>query len=295
MIGRTVIARAFQRMWHELVGRRRIARNRRAMLRKLPVVMQDTYGFRFILYPWDLPSWEQLVQRAHDKADLQAISMLVQKGDVVFDVGAHVGEYSVYLSRLCGEEGRVFAFEPVAETYWMLRETLVLNRCENVHPVQKAMCDKVGSAEMHLFEPRFSAWNSLGKPSMLSPEGRRLSPRESLAVSTETMDHFCSIEQIEHIDFLKIDVEGFEKLVFLGSSRMLRARHIDYICFEISQDPLKGAGLTSRDVFDVLREYEYLAYSFDEPSSRFLGPIEDTSEEWRNFYASWRDLSEIRR
>lgn len=277
-----------------LKGRLSLGGNYSAAFEGAPVVLEDTYGIRFILYPWNRPYLDGLVQRRYDKSDLRVIPLLVREGDVVFDIGAHCGEYCVFLSRLCGPRGRVFAFEPVPDTYWMLRETLALNRCQNVLPAQVAMCDKVGNARMHIFEPQFSGWNSLGMPRMVTPEGKRASPSQSVEVPTETLDHFCSAENIERIHFMKVDVEGFEKLVFRGAECMLRHRRVDYICFEISQAPLRGAGLASREVFDVLKEYGYPAYSFDESSGTFAGPIEDTSEEWRNFYASWRDLSAIR-
>jgi len=68
---------------------------------------------------------------------------------------------------------------------------------------------------------------------------------------------------------------------------------VDYICFEISQEPLKGAGVSSRLIFEALETHGYLAYRFDEAEARFHGPIQDTSEYWANFYASWVDLSKV--
>jgi hypothetical protein len=75
---------------------------------------------------------------------------------------------------------------------------------------------------------------------------------------------------------------------------LLRERRVDYICFEISQEPLKGAGVSSRSSFEALEAHGYLAYRFDEANGCFHGPIQDTSEYWVNFYASWIDLSQIR-
>lgn len=288
------ITRNFQTLWSEWRGRWRLRRFSYTALRNAAVILQDVYGIRFILYPWNQPYLLHLVERSYDKTDMEAISLLVRKGDVVLDIGAHTGEYAVFLSRLCGVSGRVFAFEPVPETYWMLRENLALNRCENVVAAQKAICHKAGIAKMNLFEPQFSAWNTFGMPSMVTPEGKRVSPCQSVEVPTETLDDFCSAERIEQIDFLKVDVEGFEKFVFLGAERALRERWVNFICFEISQEPLRGAGVNSREVFHVLQERGYFAYRYDGPTRTFKGPVEDTSEYWGNFYASWRDLSNIR-
>jgi FkbM family methyltransferase len=255
------------------------------------VILEDDYHVRFVLYPWERPHMLRLIHPSLDKAEFRAISHLVKAGNVAFDVGANVGEYSVLLSRHCGNTGRVWAFEPVPDTYWRLRETLALNRCGNVTPVQAAVCDKAGTVRMNLFEPQYSAWNTLGMPKMLTPEGNRVSPASSVDVPSYTLDEFCHSEKIERINFLKVDVEGFEHTVFQGAARLLRERRVDYICFEISQEPLKGAGVRSRSIFEALEAQGYFAYRFDECSGSFHGPVQDTAEYWANFYASWMDLS----
>jgi FkbM family methyltransferase len=246
---------------------------------------------RFILYPWDRPYVRNLVWSANEEAQYKAMSLLIRPGDVVFDVGAHVGRYSVFVSSLVGPKGIVYAFEPVPDTYWMLRETLALNRCENVVAIEKAMCDKVEAVMMNLFESQYSAWNTMGQPLMTTPDGKRVAPSKSIAVPSDTIDHFCTTQGIDRINFLKVDVEGFDKLVFLGAEHFLKERRVDYICFEVSQDPLKGAGIRAKEMFDVLEKHGYFVYQFHEGNRTFQGPIHDSSEYWANYFASFRDLS----
>jgi FkbM family methyltransferase len=248
-----------------------------------------------VLYPWDLSRALHFIHRNFDTADFRAISQLVQPGDIAFDIGANVGEYSVMLSRRCGTSGRVWAFEPVPDTYWRLRETLALNRCGNVTPVQAAVGEKAGVVRMNLFEPQYSAWNTLGMPEMVTPQGNRVSPAKSVDVPSCTLDEFCRSEKIEKINFLKVDVEGFEKAVFQGAAELLRERRVGSLCFEISQAPLKGARATSRSIFEALEAFGYQAYRFDDADASFHGPVQDTAEYWANFYASWMDLSKIGR
>ena len=107
------------------------------------------------------------------------------------------------------------------------------------------------------------------------------------------MDQFCETERIERINFLKVDVEGFELSVLRGAERLLKEHRVDYICFEISKEPLKGAGVESRKVFAALESHGYQAYRFDKTSGSLQGPIQDTSEDWTNFFASWRNLSRL--
>jgi FkbM family methyltransferase len=287
------ITRSILFRYHAWSKRRRQERELRQALARATPILKDDHGVRFVLYPWDEPQALQFIHRNFDAADFRAIAQLVKTGDVAFDIGANVGEYSVLLSRQCGDGGRVWAFEPVPDTYWRLRETLALNRCGNVTAVQAAMGDKAGTVRMNLFEPQYSAWNSLGKPEMITPQGKRVSPTKSIDVPSRTLDEFCHSEKIERINFLKVDVEGFEEAVFRGAAELLRDRRIDFVCFEVSQAPLLGANATSRSIFDVLGTFGYSAYSFDEAKGSFHGPILDTAEYWANFYASWMDLSKL--
>jgi FkbM family methyltransferase len=257
------------------------------------IILQDVHGIRFVLYPFDRPNWQNLVQRTCDVAEFQVIPRLLESGATAIDIGANAGLYSVLLSRLCGPTGRVWAFEPVVDTYWRLRETLALNRCENVVPVQSAVCDRSGSVTMNLFEPQFAEWNSLGVRSARDGKGKLVSSCRSVEVSAYTLDEFCERQGIRHINFLKVDVEGFELSVFKGAERLLSERRIDYICFEISLEPLKAVGVESRKVFEALEEHDYRAYRFDRKTGRFLGPVRDCLDVWTNFFASWKDLSNL--
>jgi FkbM family methyltransferase len=255
--------------------------------------MRDIHGVRFVLYPFDRPNLFSLFQRSADLAEFEVIPELVRQGDIAFDIGANVGVYAVQLSRLCGPTGHVWAFEPAPDTYWRLHETLALNRCDNVSPVQGAVCDEDGTVRMGLFEPQFAEWNSIGNHLMHTAEGTPVSPNQSVDVPAVTLDRFCEAKGIERVNFMKVDVEGFEYSVFRGAQRLLREHRVDYICFEISKEPLKGAGVESRDVFGVLEAYGYTTYRYDRKTKRLHGPIQDTSDLWMNFFASWKELSNL--
>src|SRR5450432_4885432 len=188
------ITRSILFRYHAWSKRRRQERELRQALARATPILKDDHGVRFVLYPWDQPQALQFIHRNFDTADFRAISQLVQPGDIAFDVGANVGEYSVLLSRQCGAGGRVWAFEPVPDTYWWLRETLALNRCGNTTAVQGAVCDKPGTVVMNLFDPQYCEWNSLGKPEMTTPEGNVVSPIGSMDVRSYTLDEFCKAE-----------------------------------------------------------------------------------------------------
>jgi len=288
-------ARKVLSYWHNFYDRSRSKwrgyRDSRKALRHATMIVQDVYNIRFVVYSWDRPNLPTLIRHSQDVAELTAMRLLVQPGDTALDVGANLGLYSILLSRLCGPTGHVWAFEPVPDTCWRLRESLALNRCENVTPVQAAVCEKSGTVLINVYEPRFAEWNMLGVAPPRSANGKMVRPCQSIDVPSLTLDEFCDTQRIERISFLKVDVEGFELSVFRGAERLLREHRVDYICFEFANELLKTAGVEGRRVFEELEAHGYLAYRFDKTAGKFQGPIQDSSEIWTNFFASWRDLS----
>jgi FkbM family methyltransferase len=149
---------------------------------------------------------------------------------VVFDVGANVGEYSL-LVRQYLPGAVISAFEPAKVTYQQLVQRL--GQAENVKLYNVGFSESEKSVELYSYTVE-------GRPaSPLSSIDPRL-PTQVLEVKAHaaeqiqvlTIDCFCEREQIDHIDFLKLDVEGHELSVLRGASRMLESGRISIIQFE---------------------------------------------------------------
>ncbi len=249
-------------------------------------VAEDALGFRFILDPCDAAHQRILVEREYDRALFQAMKRLIRPGNVVFDVGAHVGEISVLAARLSQADGIVFAFEPVAESCARFRENVALNGCENISLHAVAVGERAGTVTMNVFPAAYSAWSSRGKPLYAGADGVPVAHSTAVDAPCVTLDEFCTAQEIPRIHFLKVDVEGYECDVFRGAARLLGERRIDLICFEISQIPLKGAGRTAREIFEILEGFNFLSYRFDERTNKFAGPVRDSAEAWTNYFAA---------
>ena len=253
-----------------------------------PFVLENYFGIRFIFYPWNKDMVRTLLERKDLKKEIIAIKKLIKKDDTVFDAGANVGILSAVYSHLVGNNGKVYSFEPVNETFFRLKETLALNGCDNVTPIKIALSDKSGSAEMQTFDESLSGLSSLAKPKYPTYNSN------NVTVKTETIDNICAKFGITGIDFLKIDVEGFEKEVLDGADALLKNNLIKFIQFEISDVPLSASGKTAEDVFNILKKYNYSVFSFDEATNRFDGPISTIKQKkggYENFYSSRQDLN----
>ena len=135
------------------------------------------------------------------------IARTVTSGAVFFDVGAHVGYYSLLASQLVSREGSVVAFEPDGRNLGFLEEHLRLNDASNVTVIGAAVADVPGTA-------RFAAERS--------GFGGALSGRGSTIVKTVTIDELVNAGRVPAPNYVKVDVEGAEFRVLCGARKVLR-------------------------------------------------------------------------
>jgi FkbM family methyltransferase len=133
----------------------------------------------------------------------------VKPGDVVFDIGANVGFYTLLASVLVGNEGKVIAFEPLPRNLVYLNRHMKMNHCPNVTIYQYAVSDNTGEA----------CFNASSNPSM-----GHLSEGGEIKVKTVALDELILLRDISPPEVLKIDVEGAEDRVLKGAEHTIN-RH----------------------------------------------------------------------
>lgn len=133
----------------------------------------------------------------------------VRSRSVVFDVGAHVGFYTLLASEMVGPGGRVVAFEPLPANLRYLREHLRLNRVGNVEVVEAACAESAGQARFEQGPDR-----TMG----------RVDERGGLVVATVALDDLVLAGRLPAPDLVKMDVEGGEARALRGSRAVLQ-RH----------------------------------------------------------------------
>ncbi len=184
-----------------------------------PFVELTECRFGRILYP---PK-DQYVGRSFkeygdfSQGELDLFTHFISPGAVVLDVGANIGAHTVPLAQLVGSGGVVVAFEPQPVLHQILCANLVLNSIPNVLTYAMALGNADG--ECLIPELDYSESNNFGGISMdLVEEGE--------AVPLGRLDDF----QLDRVDFIKLDVEGFESKVLEGAAETIgRCHPIMYI------------------------------------------------------------------
>jgi len=134
------------------------------------------------------------------------IKRFVRPGMTVFDIGANAGFYTLAFSRLVGEEGHVWAFEPLAENASNILRHVNLNGLNNVTLLQAAVADRNGIVGFNIGES-----NSVGTISQTDA---------SYKVPAVALDELIA-DGVPIPDLIKMDVEGAESLVLNGAKELL--------------------------------------------------------------------------
>lgn len=129
-------------------------------------------------------------------------------GDTVFDIGAHIGAFTVFASA-CARNGKVYSFEPVPENYIMLRRNLELNRIRNVVALEEAVTESDGVREIFL-----SSGSNLSHS--FHPDRHLGTDGGKLKVTSRSLDTIVRDLRIDNIDFLKLNCEGSEYGILYG-------------------------------------------------------------------------------
>ena len=161
----------------------------------------------------------------------------LREGMVVMDVGANIGYLTLFFCKSVGTAGAVYAFEPEPDNFGELARTLERNQINWCTPVNSACgsCDREARLAMGL--NGYVQLDGTGSPNchMLS------------------LDTFVEQRRIAKVDFVKIDVEGFEADVLTGMAEIIK-RDRPVLCVEVHPRGFCGSG-NPQEVCSLLKSY----------------------------------------
>ncbi|MSO89341.1 MAG: FkbM family methyltransferase [Rhodospirillaceae bacterium] len=203
---------------------------------------------------------------AFEAATVAACERLVRAGDVVLDIGANIGAHTLPLARLVGPTGRVVAFEPTDFAFAKLSANLALNPvyAARVTVAQTMLLDR-GDGPIPRTLP--SSWPLAGGADVHPKlRGRDMTTAGAGAL---TLDTYLAENAIRRVDFIKLDVDGFECRVLTGAEATLR-RCRPVIVMELSPYILDERGDSLDRLLDILEtaRYELADLSSEAPLPR---------------------------
>lgn len=198
----------------------------------------------------------------------------VPTAGVCFDVGANIGHHTIIMSQCVGENGVVFAFEPIPHIRKQMEESLALNNIKNVTIIPEALSNKDGEMNLCINQ------DNIGGSSLVNTgEGTKI------IVKVRTLDSY----NYDRVDFIKIDVEGFEYNVLLGAEETIKKSH-PTILFEYS--PLyyeKFDPSHAKKILTFFKEFNYTLIDLEDGKKE----ITDIEEFVKEFGENLRSQTNI--
>jgi FkbM family methyltransferase len=212
-----------------------------------PILSKQTKGFEICLEPKDLHDAAYIYNTGtYERSTTDLFSFLAKKSQVVFDVGAYWGWFTLLGAAILRNGGRVFSFEPSPSNFSMLKRSIQLNGFSNATLFEEAISNT--DSDCALYEGGNPYKHSLVRDFGLG----------SVSVKSSRLDTVAESLSVNRIDMLKMDVEGNEPQVFLGAQSLLQNERIGNIIMEYSPkswsgyDALLDALFHSFDVYHIL-------------------------------------------
>ncbi|MBW8041935.1 MAG: FkbM family methyltransferase [Planctomycetes bacterium] len=223
--------------------------------------------------------YDRFDQRVYEPSFYQPFVQRIREGMTVFDIGAHIGLFTLGAAKRVGKEGQVYAFEPSPETVKILERHISLNGWQDrIELVTAVVSDVNGIVPFYTYGLSMAA--SLGRENVevLNPEYLD-TPARKIDVTAITLDQFCMDRDI-FPDILKIDVEGAELMVLRGAKNLLLNNQITILC-EIHPKQMKNCGSSLQELTEYLDSFGYCLKPLDKPNE--LGTFHSiiTPREWR--------------
>ena len=224
-----------------------------ALRPRRPFVMR-TRWYEFNAYPdkRSLTLTRAVIRRGDWEATItELFARLLSVGDLVIDVGANFGHYTMVAANRIGEDGIVIAFEPHPHVFSQLQENAALLPKKNYRLEPLLLGAEAGEITLHA---------SLSNPGghSVAVANMRLSG-EQLTVRMVSLDDFLHASGVDRpVSFIKIDAEGYEGRVIDGAMRTI-ASHKPVLFLQLTPDQLRNVGDSHERVLRLFDELGYVA------------------------------------
>ncbi len=226
----------------------------------------DGQGNRYLSMKNNFTSFAVAVLGERDPNVMRFLRRWVRPGFVACDIGANIGTYTVPIARLVGPSGHVVSFEPNRPTYACLRQNIRQNRLANVTLLRAAAGPESGTAGLVVTADNFGEVH-------LAPPGGVATAR----VAVTTVDAEVARLRLHRVDFIKIDVEGFELAALRGATRTLDNNVNLVVQTEIVSAHSARYGFEVADLVAFFSAHGYAPYTCD-PSGQ-MHPVATAAPE----------------
>ena len=191
-----------------------------------------------------------ILEERFENREFNFVQRFLEPGMTVLDIGAHHGLYSLLSARVVGSRGRVFSFEPSPRECKALRRHVRINFLSNIEVQALAIGDENKTADLHVVDPALSGCNSLRSPGVLSNS-------VPIPVRVLRLDDWAATQKVNHVDFVKLDVEGGELAVIRGATQLFQAEPRPVVLAEVQDSRTSPWGYRAKEIVVALEDLGY--------------------------------------
>jgi FkbM family methyltransferase len=207
----------------------------------LKIEFTEVQGSKMFLDPGD--SLNLSINGVYGELDTKIIREEIHEGDIVIDVGANIGYYTLIFAQLVGKSGKVIAFEPEPKNFEILKKNVEINNYNNVILEPKIVSEKCGKMKLYVSDSDIVA-HRIQKMDTL---------KNFVEVESVTLDDYLKKLNLDKkVNFIKIDVEGAEPNVLEGSNNILKKNDHLKIFTEFNREVVKNYGTEPKKMIDLL-------------------------------------------
>jgi len=200
-----------------------------------------------------------------EPATIKYLENTIKKDDIVIDIGANVGYHTLIFSYLAGYNGKVYAFEPEPINYKTLKKNIEINNLNNIEAVNKAVSDKKAELDFYVSNSFNKGTHSL----VYNPVQHSKVP---IKIECLPLSEFIEHNNINRIDFIKIDVEGAEYEVIKGMENAIK-RFKPILLVEVNNDAQETHGLSSKALKEYICSFGYNCFDITEDGNLLESPL----------------------
>lgn len=177
---------------------------------------------------------------------------LIKEGDIILDVGANIGFHTLYFAELTGKMGKVIAFEPIPINFNALQKNINLNDFNQILIINKALGNTNTLLNIHI------------NPETQNPGAFNLFDDgvKNLTIACVRGDDYLNESGSRRVDFIKVDVEGFELEVFKGLEQTIK-QFMPIIIFEYDKNYQAKINDDPKAIFHFLSKFAYMFFTLD--------------------------------
>jgi len=237
-----------------------------------PARVEIERGLTLYLDPRDLVPVNILRTGEWQPEIWNSISTALPKDGVFFDVGAHIGYYSVKAARRVGNGGRVVSFEPNPEIVRLLRDNVQSNALSQIEVVPIACTDRDQMLTFYAAATANTGASSLAEANADPGLGGKAN---SYQVRGRPIDDVVRELNVKRLDVMKVDVEGAEVYVLRGAIQSLNRFHPKIVA-EVVPRQLENMKSSKEELFALLESLGY----------KRMRPLNEQKTDWEFVHPS---------